>query len=94
MTHQAKKSMGQNFLKSKEALFKMCEASALCDKDIVVEIGPGKGALTEKLLERASRVIAIEKDHDLIEILNEKFESEIKNNPTSHKATNGHAKLF
>ena len=79
MTYQAKKSMGQNFLKSKEALFKMCDASSLNDKDVVVEIGPGKGALTEKLLERASQVIAIEKDRDLIEILNEKFENEIKN---------------
>ncbi|MFA6354803.1 MAG: 16S rRNA (adenine(1518)-N(6)/adenine(1519)-N(6))-dimethyltransferase RsmA, partial [Candidatus Paceibacterota bacterium] len=79
MTHQAKKSMGQNFLKSKEALFKMCEASSLCDKDIVIEIGPGKGALTEKLLERVRQVIAIEKDHDLMEILNEKFDKEIKN---------------
>jgi len=79
MTHQAKKSMGQNFLKSKEALFKMCEASSLHDKDVVVEIGPGKGALTEKLLEKALQVIAVEKDRDLIEILNEKFKSEIKN---------------
>ena len=78
MTHQAKKSMGQNFLKSKEALFRMCTASELNDKDVVVEIGPGKGALTEKLLEKARKVIAIEKDRDLMEILNEKFENEIK----------------
>ncbi|MFA6392781.1 MAG: 16S rRNA (adenine(1518)-N(6)/adenine(1519)-N(6))-dimethyltransferase RsmA [Candidatus Paceibacterota bacterium] len=78
MIHQAKKSMGQNFLKSKEALFKMCEMSGVNDKDIVVEIGPGKGALTEKLLERARKVIAVEKDRDLIEILNEKFTEEIK----------------
>ena len=79
MIHQAKKSMGQNFLKSKEALFKMCDASALSLEDVVVEIGPGKGALTEKLLERAGQVIAIEKDRDLMELLNEKFENEIKN---------------
>lgn len=79
MIHQAKKSMGQNFLKSKEALFKMCEASSLNEKDVVVEIGPGKGALTEKLLEKASKVFAIEKDRDLIELLTEKFSLEIKN---------------
>lgn len=79
MFHQAKKSMGQNFLKSKEALFKMCEASGLNDKDTVVEIGPGKGALTEKLLEKAKLVIAIEKDRDLVTILEEKFAEEIKN---------------
>lgn len=79
MTHHAKKSMGQNFLKSKEALFKMCEASSLNNKDVVIEIGPGKGALTEKLLERVWQVVAIEKDRDLIEILKEKFKNEIKN---------------
>lgn len=79
MIHKAKKSMGQNFLKSKEALFKMCEAGNVTNTDIIVEIGPGKGALTEKLLERALKVIAIEKDRDLIDILNERFEKEIKN---------------
>ncbi|KKQ08359.1 MAG: Ribosomal RNA small subunit methyltransferase A, partial [Candidatus Nomurabacteria bacterium GW2011_GWB1_36_6] len=61
--------MGQNFLKSKEALFKLCEAGDVNNNDIVVEIGPGKGVLTEKLLEKAKNVIAIEKDRDLIDIL-------------------------
>ncbi|MEI6660297.1 MAG: 16S rRNA (adenine(1518)-N(6)/adenine(1519)-N(6))-dimethyltransferase RsmA [bacterium] len=75
--HTAKKSMGQNFLKSAEALRAMCTASELTDKDIVLEIGPGKGALTEKLLEKANKVIAIEKDRDLIEILKEKLPSYI-----------------
>ncbi|MCX6754125.1 MAG: 16S rRNA (adenine(1518)-N(6)/adenine(1519)-N(6))-dimethyltransferase RsmA [Candidatus Nomurabacteria bacterium] len=79
MTHQAKKSMGQNFLKSKEALFKMCEASSLCGKDVVLEIGPGKGALTEKLLEKSKKVFAIEMDRDLVTILEERFKEEIKN---------------
>ncbi len=79
MFHQAKKSMGQNFLKSKEALNMMCVAGEVNDKDIVIEIGPGKGALTEKLLEKARKVIAIEKDSDLVEIINERFTNEIKN---------------
>lgn len=74
--HKAKKNLGQNFLKSKEALFKMCEAGNVNNQDIIVEIGPGKGALTEKLLEKAKKVIAIEKDSDLIDILNEKFKKE------------------
>ena len=76
--HKAKKSMGQNFLKSQEALRTMCSAGGVCDKDIILEIGPGKGALTEKLLEKAKCVIAIEKDRELIEILKEKFANEIK----------------
>jgi len=76
--HIAKKHLGQNFLKSKPALHAMCEAGGLNEKDIVVEIGPGKGALTEKLLERAKRVIAIEKDHELFSFLQERFREEIK----------------
>lgn len=78
-SHKAKKSLGQNFLKSKEALLKMCEAGEVNNQDTIIEIGPGKGALTEKLLERANKVIAIEKDRDLIGLLNEKFENDIKN---------------
>lgn len=79
MVHKAKKSMGQNFLKSKEALFKMCEAGNVSCEDIIVEIGPGKGALTEKLLERAKKVFAIEMDRDLVTILEERFTEEIRN---------------
>lgn len=77
--HKAKKSLGQNFLKSNLALNKIIEAGEINKKDIILEIGPGKGALTEKLLEKASVVIAVEKDKDLIILLNEKFEKEIKN---------------
>lgn len=78
MEHRAKKSMGQNFLKSQEALRMMCSAGEVNSTDTILEIGPGKGALTEKLLEKAKCVIAVEKDRDLIEILKEKFASEIK----------------
>jgi len=76
--HKAKKNLGQNFLKSQEALRTMCSIGDVNDKDIILEIGPGKGALTEKLLEKAKKVIAIEKDNELFEFLKEKFEKEIK----------------
>jgi 16S rRNA (adenine1518-N6/adenine1519-N6)-dimethyltransferase len=78
MSHKAKKSLGQNFLSSKRILGQMAESANLNKKDIVVEIGPGKGSLTTELLERASLVIAIEKDRDLIPVLKEKFAKEIK----------------
>lgn len=78
MIHKAKKSMGQNFLKSVEALNKMCEVGEVNSKDIILEIGPGKGALTQKLLEKVNKVIAVEKDYELVEILKEKFADEIK----------------
>ncbi len=79
MTHIAKKSLGQNFLKSEPALKMMCEAGAVSNKDTILEIGPGKGALTIKLLEKAKKVIAVEKDRDLILILKDKFQKEIEN---------------
>ena len=80
MQYQAKKSLGQNFLKSEPALNMMCEAGRVSSEDIIIEIGPGKGALTSKLLAKAEKVIAIEKDRELIEILKEKFDKEIKEN--------------
>lgn len=79
MQHKAKKSLGQNFLKSKSALDAMCKSSDLFKSDVVLEIGPGKGALTEYLLRSVDKVIAIEKDYNLCEILSEKFKNEITN---------------
>ncbi len=74
----AKKSLGQNFLKSKSALFKMLEAGEVTKEDIILEVGPGKGVLTEKLLEKAKQVIIVEKDDRLIPFLQEKFSLAIK----------------
>jgi len=79
MQIKAKKSLGQNFLKSKTALLTMIKAGEINSDDIVLEIGPGQGALTEKILETGAKVIAVEKDDRLIEVLNEKFSKEAKN---------------
>lgn len=57
-----KKSLGQNFLKDEGVLDKIVEAGELSPDDNVLEIGPGEGALTKKLLEKVDRVLAIEKD--------------------------------
>jgi 16S rRNA (adenine1518-N6/adenine1519-N6)-dimethyltransferase len=70
---QAKKSLGQNFLKSEAAIRQIIESSEVKENDFVLEIGPGKGDLTEKLLIAGARVLAIEKDQRLIELLKEKF---------------------
>lgn len=77
MLHRAKKSLGQNFLKSALALKKIVEAGELDKDDVTLEIGPGRGALTEKLLEVGARVIAVEKDSELFEILKTKFAPEV-----------------
>ncbi|MDD5068039.1 MAG: 16S rRNA (adenine(1518)-N(6)/adenine(1519)-N(6))-dimethyltransferase RsmA [Candidatus Pacebacteria bacterium] len=74
---EAKKSLGQNFLNSKPALEKIVTAAKLSHEDIVLEVGPGKGTLTELLLEKAGKVIAVEKDDRLIPFLEEKFQREI-----------------
>ncbi|PJC49615.1 ribosomal RNA small subunit methyltransferase A [Candidatus Nomurabacteria bacterium CG_4_9_14_0_2_um_filter_32_10] len=74
---KAKKSLGQNFLKSEPALRKIIETGEISSRDIVLEIGPGKGALTSKLLATNCQVIAVEKDRELFEFLKIKFEKEI-----------------
>ncbi len=76
--HKAKKSLGQNFLKSELALRKIVETGEVTKEDIILEIGPGKGALTERLLASAGQIIAVEKDRELVELLKIKFAKEIK----------------
>lgn len=75
---RAKKSLGQNFLRSKSALTAIIDAGDIVADDIILEIGPGKGVLTKELLKFAGKVIAIEKDAELIENLQLKFAEEIK----------------
>ena len=74
---KAKKSLGQNFLTSQKIVGEIVSAANISDEDTIVEIGPGKGVLTKALLRRAGHVIAIEKDHDLIPLLQEIFSEEI-----------------
>jgi 16S rRNA (adenine1518-N6/adenine1519-N6)-dimethyltransferase len=76
----AKKSLGQNFLKSKEALRALVAAGNITNEDIILEVGPGKGVLTAGLLLVAKKVIAVEKDDRLIELLIEKFNKELAEN--------------
>lgn len=68
-----KKSLGQNFLRDEKVLRKIIEAADLQADDFVIEIGPGEGALTEKLAERVQKIIAIEIDTSLIPRLKRKF---------------------
>lgn len=67
--NRPKKSLGQNFLKSDKALRQIIEASKLEKDEVVLEIGPGRGALTRKILESGAHVIAVEKDEVLAEEL-------------------------
>jgi len=75
---KAKKHLGQNFLKCSWVSEKMISSAGLGQGDVVLEIGPGKGALTLKLLQAGAKVVAVEKDKELLPILQEKFQAEIK----------------
>ncbi len=72
-----KKSLGQHFLRSEGALREIAEALGAGPLDVVVEIGPGEGVLTQKILQKAGKVLAIEKDARLIPLLSERFAPEI-----------------
>ena len=68
-----KRSLGQNFLINQGILDKIVQAAEVGPEDTVVEVGPGTGNLTRKLSEKAKQIIAIEKDHRLIDKLKSEF---------------------
>ena len=70
---KAKKNLGQNFLINEDIIDEMIEKSGINGDDTIIEIGPGLGSLTAKLLEKAKRVIAIELDHDMASFLKKRF---------------------
>lgn len=72
----ALKRLGQHFLTDPRILARIAEAVAPGHERTIVEIGPGRGALTEHLLPRADRVVAIEIDKQLIPVLRSRFRDE------------------
>src|SRR5574341_2648777 len=72
---RAKKSLGQNFLRDPHYLDKIADAARISSDDQVLEIGPGLGHLTQVLLQRAKKVLAIEVDDRLIPHLQGEFSS-------------------
>jgi 16S rRNA (adenine1518-N6/adenine1519-N6)-dimethyltransferase len=79
MITKPKKSLGQNFLQNKSIVGNIIRVADVNSKDVVLEIGPGCGILTEELLKFSKKVIAVEKDDVLFEELKEKFSEEIEN---------------
>lgn len=70
---KANKSLGQNFLINQEVVDKIVESSEITEEDLIIEIGPGLGTLTKKLLEKAGKVICIELDKNMVTILQDRF---------------------
>ena len=70
---RAKKRFGQHFLSDINILTRIVDAAEIAPGEAVLEVGPGLGALTSVLAERARRVVAVEVDRDLIAGLRERF---------------------
>ena len=69
----ANKSLGQNFLINDEVVQGIVDKAEISKDDLVIEIGPGLGTLTKELLEKAGKVVAIELDTRMIQILTDRF---------------------
>jgi 16S rRNA (adenine1518-N6/adenine1519-N6)-dimethyltransferase len=74
----AKKSWGQCFLCDGTIVERIVEAASISEREPVVEIGAGLGVLTQSLAQKASKVWAIERDRDLIQVLRREFEENVK----------------
>jgi 16S rRNA (adenine1518-N6/adenine1519-N6)-dimethyltransferase len=71
-------NLGQHFLKDEKALAAIVAAGDLSADDVVLEVGPGKGALTAPLLETGAHIVAVEKDPALLNVLKDLFQEEVE----------------
>ena len=79
MKFTQKKSLGQNFLIDQNVLNKIVDTGKVGRKDLVIEVGPGSGSLTNKILEKKPKnLIVIEKDMQLSNFLLKKFKEKVK----------------
>lgn len=69
----ANKNFGQNFLTNETVVNGIVETAEISKDDVVIEIGPGLGTLTSRLLEKAGKVICIELDKKMLDILQDRF---------------------
>ena len=79
MKHVAKKKFGQNFLKDSSIIHSIIQSIQPLQDDLLVEIGPGLGALTKPLLEKTTHLFAIELDRDIVNWMQNQYS---KNNIT------------
>lgn len=67
------KSLGQNFLINQSVIENIIEAAEISESDCILEVGPGRGALTNIIAERTKKLVVVEFDHALAEMLSSKF---------------------
>ena len=78
MEIKAEKSLGQKFLEDKNIIKSIVEIGNITKNSVVLEIGPGTGNLTEFILKKnPKKIFVIEKDSNLVNILNNKFRKNI-----------------
>ena len=70
---QANKNLGQNFLINENAIEEIINAAQIDNDDLIIEIGPGLGVLTNRILQKAYKVITIELDERMVEIISDRF---------------------
>lgn len=80
---KADKSLGQNFLVNDDVIEKIIETADIKNEDLIIEIGPGLGVLTNRLLEKSNNVVAIELDKRMVRILEDRFSNNIHNSNLS-----------
>lgn len=68
-----KKALGQNFLTDRNVLARIAEAVTIVPGDRILEVGPGRGALTALLAEKGAQVVAVELDRELVPLLRKEF---------------------
>ena len=73
MITKKQKKLGQVFLQDINIIQKIIQTAEIKNKDQILEIGPGKGALTKSILETGAKIIAIEKDQELVKFLENLF---------------------
>ena len=79
MEIKVKKSLGQNFLTDKNIIKSIVDIGNITNNNTILEVGPGTGNLTEFIFKKnPKQIYAIEKDYNLVNFLNEKFEGKIK----------------
>jgi len=79
MEFKIKKSLGQNFLTDKNIIKSIVDIGYIANNDVILEVGPGTGNLTEFIFKKnPKQIYAVEKDYNLVNFLNEKFEGKIK----------------
>ena len=77
MAIDKQKRLGQVFLKNQDIVQKIIQTAEIESKDQILEIGPGKGVLTEPLLQTGAKIIAIEKDRELVKFLEKRFKNNL-----------------